>query len=84
MSENGIYRLKAYNYSPFLEYLKNTKLSIIPKSILLEGTENKRGLTASETELKKSVLRTTEIVQIVLRISTDLCGQWCRFFFGVT
>jgi len=40
MSEDGMYSLKAYNYHPFLEYLKNTKPSIIQKSILLEGTEN--------------------------------------------
>jgi hypothetical protein len=36
-----MYSLKAYNYCPFLEYLKNTKPSTIPKSISLDGTENK-------------------------------------------
>jgi len=41
MSEDGMYNLKGYNYSPFLEYLKNTQPSIIPESISLEGTENK-------------------------------------------
>jgi hypothetical protein len=85
MSEDGMYSLKAYNYSPFLEYLKNTKLSIIPKSIHWKVQKiRRRGLIASETELRKSALRTTESVQIVLRISSDLCGQRCRFFCGVT